>query len=217
LRLKTGQKPIPHELPGQASGFSRERASRLELFQVRVETGTLNHPAPSKKINELRDRSRHGHGGRPRGASRCWFELTRSGKPDNALPARFAASAKGALPREALTRGFIRMTPSWNGVLDLSRCPGHAEGVADRDGYYVSSRAFLACEVPFSRALFVAIRRPLTASSSRWAATCIGLTLRSDVLSASAISASLFAVSSLIGSLGRRTQLESVGRPGRSP
>src|SRR5438132_12264497 len=45
----------------------------------------------------------------------------------------------------------------------------------------------------------------------------MGLTLRSGVLMAWAIWASLAAVAWLMGTLGRITQLGLVGRPGRSP
>jgi hypothetical protein len=58
---------------------------------------------------------------------------------------------------------------------------------------------------------------PLKASSRIWAAICMGLTLRPPVLLCSARRASCCLVASLIGTLGCRTQLASVGRPGRRP
>ena len=58
---------------------------------------------------------------------------------------------------------------------------------------------------------------PAKASSRICAATCIGLTFRPPALACSASRLSRCRVASLIGTLGCRTQLPSVGLPGRRP
>ena len=58
---------------------------------------------------------------------------------------------------------------------------------------------------------------PARASSRICAATCIGLTFRPPALACSASRLSRCRVASLIGTLGCRTQLPSVGLPGRRP